>query len=240
MFAIIKSGGKQYRVQQEQTIAVEKLPGEVGAQVALRDVLMLGSGDAEGVTVAGEPLIADACVHAEIIKQDRLPKIRVFKKKRRKKYKRTLGHRQQMTWLRIDGIEAPKELFPELSAGKSAKRPATKAAVKTTTKTAAKTTPKAAPKASVAKTTATKKTAAETKTPAPEQKPDKLTELPGVGEATEKKLHKAGIKYYEDIIRPGDAILAEIEKEPALAKIIKNEDVVKAAKTLAKNKDKKE
>ncbi|MCY4053908.1 MAG: 50S ribosomal protein L21 [Hyphomicrobiales bacterium] len=232
MFAIIKSGGKQYRVQQEQTIAVEKLPGEVGAQVALRDVLMLGSGDAEGVTVAGEPLIADACVHAEIIKQDRLPKIRVFKKKRRKKYKRTLGHRQQMTWLRIDGIEAPKELFPELSAGRPAKKVATK--------TAAKTTPKAAPKASVAKTTATKKTAAETKTPAPEQKPDKLTELPGVGEATEKKLHKAGIKYYEDIIRPGDAILAEIEKEPALAKIIKNEDVVKAAKTLAKNKDKKE
>ncbi|MCY4048358.1 MAG: 50S ribosomal protein L21 [Hyphomicrobiales bacterium] len=232
MFAIIKSGGKQYRVQQEQTIAVEKLPGEVGAQVALRDVLMLGSGDAEGVTVAGEPLIADACVHAEIIKQDRLPKIRVFKKKRRKKYKRTLGHRQQMTWLRIDGIEAPKELFPELSAGRPAKKVATK--------TAAKTTPKAEPKASVAKTTATKKTAAETKTPAPEQKPDKLTELPGVGEATEKKLHKAGIKYYEDIIRPGDAILAEIEKEPALAKIIKNEDVVKAAKTLAKNKDKKE
>lgn len=232
MFAIIKSGGKQYRVQQEQTIAVEKLPGEVGAQVALRDVLMLGSGDAEGVTVAGEPLIADACVHAEIIKQDRLPKIRVFKKKRRKKYKRTLGHRQQMTWLRIDGIEAPKELFPELSAGRPAKKVATK--------TAAKTTPKASPKASVAKTTATKKTAAETKTPAPEQKPDKLTELPGVGEATEKKLHKAGIKYYEDIIRPGDAILAEIEKEPALAKIIKNEDVVKAAKTLAKNKDKKE
>lgn len=240
MFAIIKSGGKQYRIQQEQTIAVEKLPGEVGARVALRDVLMLGSGGAEGVTVAGEPLIADACVHAEIIKQDRLPKIRVFKKKRRKKYKRTLGHRQQMTWLRIDGIEAPEGLFPEPSARKPAKKAMTKTAAKATTKTAAEMTPEATPKSSAAETAATKKTAAETERSTSEREPDRLVELPGVGEATEKKLHEAGIKYYEDIIQPGEAILANIEESPALAKLIKDENVVKAAKALVKNKNKKE
>ena len=252
MFAIIKSGGKQYRVQQEQTIAVEKLPGEVGAQVALRDVLMLGSGGAEGVTVAGEPVIADACVHAEIIKQDRFPKVKVFKKKRRKKYRRTFGHRQQMTWLRIGGIEAPKDLLSGLSVDKPAKKAAAKTEAKTEAKPAAKTeakpaakaTPKAEPKAPAAKTTvkkaATKKAAVKTKAPASKQKPDDLTKLPGIGAATEKKLHKAGVKYYEDVIKPDDALLAKLEKEPTLAKLIKDKDVVKEAKALAKNKDKKE
>ena len=260
MFAIIKSGGKQYRVQQEQTIAVEKLPGEVGAQVALRDVLMLGSGGAEGVTVAGEPVIADACVHAEIIKQDRFPKVKVFKKKRRKKYRRTFGHRQQMTWLRIGGIEAPKDLLSGLSVDKPAKKavakteakteakPAAKTeakpAAKTEAKPAAKATPKAEPKAPAAKTTVkkatTKKAVVKTKAQASKQKPDDLTKLPGIGAATEKKLHKAGVKYYEDVIKPGDALLAKLEKEPTLAKLIKDKDVVKEAKALAKNKDKKE
>ena len=252
MFAIIKSGGKQYRVQQEQTIAVEKLPGEVGAQVALRDVLMLGSGGAEGVTVAGEPVIADACVHAEIIKQDRFPKVKVFKKKRRKKYRRTFGHRQQMTWLRIGGIEAPKDLLSGLSVDKPAKKAAAKTEAKTEAKPAAKTeakpaakaTPKAEPKALAAKTTvkkaATKKAVVKTKAPASKQKPDDLTKLPGIGAATEKKLHKAGVKYYEDVIKPDDALLAKLEKEPTLAKLIKDKDVVKEAKALAKNKDKKE
>ena len=244
MFAIIKSGGKQYRVQQEQTIAVEKLPGEVGAQVALRDVLMLGSGGAEGVTVAGEPVIADACVHAEIIKQDRFPKVKVFKKKRRKKYRRTFGHRQQMTWLRIGGIEAPKDLLSGLSVDKPAKKAAAKTEAKTEAKPAAKATPKAEPKAPAAKTTvkkaATKKAVVKTKAPASKQKPDDLTKLPGIGAATEKKLHKAGVKYYEDVIKSDDALLAKLEKEPTLAKLIKDKDVVKEAKALAKNKDKKE
>ncbi len=244
MFAIIKSGGKQYRVQQEQTIAVEKLPGEVGAQIALRDVLMLGSGGAKGVTVAGEPVIADACVHAEIIKQDRFPKVKVFKKKRRKKYRRTFGHRQQMTWLRIGGIEAPKDLLSGLSADKPAKKAAAKTEAKTEAKPAAKATPKAEPKAPAAKTTvkkaATKKAVVKTKAPASKQKPDDLTKLPGIGAATEKKLHKAGVKYYEDVIKPDDALLAKLEKEPTLAKLIKDKDVVKEAKALAKNKDKKE
>lgn len=171
MFAIIKSGGKQYRVQPKQIIAVEKLPGEEGAQVALRDILMLGSGGAKGVTVAGKPVIPDACVHAEIVKQDRLPKVRVFKKKRRKKHHRTFGHRQQMTWLRIDGIEAPEDIFSKLSTEKSVKKVASKTTAKVATETAAKTTPKAV---------------AETKTSVTEQKPDNLTELPGIGEVTEK------------------------------------------------------
>ena len=146
MFAIVKSGGKQYRVEKDHTIAVERLHGEVGAQVALEDVLVLGAGGAGGKTVAGAPLIAEARVRAEIVRQDRLPKITVFKKKRRKNYRRTRGHRQQMTWLRIDGIEAPKGLFPE---------PA-KEARETAAKPAAKKAEPAAKKAAVGKTAARK------------------------------------------------------------------------------------
>ena len=172
MFAIVKSGGKQYRVENGLTIAVERLHGEVGAQVELRDVLLLGAGGEKGEkgeTVAGAPVLAEACVRAEIIRQDRLPKITVFKKKRRKNYRRTQGHRQQMTWLRIDGIEVPKGLFPHLDKEAAAAKPAAKpAAAKAAEKqpaaekpAAAKAKPDAKP---VAKKPAAKKAAAE-KTP---------------------------------------------------------------------------
>lgn len=109
MFAIVKSGGKQYRVEKDHTIAVERLDGEVGATIALRDVLMLSQEG--GHSVAGAPVIADACVHAEIVRQGRLPKILVFKKKRRKNYRRAHGHRQDATWLRVREIEVPQGVF---------------------------------------------------------------------------------------------------------------------------------
>ena len=164
MFAIVKSGGKQYRVENGLTIAVERLHGEVGAQVELRDVLMLGAGGAQGETVAGAPLLAEACVRAEIIRQERLPKITVFKKKRRKNYRRTIGHRQQMTWLRIDGIEVPKGLFPHLDKeAKEAKQAAAKPAAVAKKPAAAKS---SAEKPAAEKPSAAKPAAAKAKPPA--------------------------------------------------------------------------
>lgn len=102
MYAVIKTGGKQYRVQPGDLIVVEKLDGEAGANVKLEDVLMLG-GD-KGVTV-GAPLIKGAAVAATLVETRKGEKIKVFKKIRRQGYRRTAGHRQLESVLRITGIE---------------------------------------------------------------------------------------------------------------------------------------
>ena len=102
MFAVIQTGGKQYRVAQGDLLRVEKLPGDVGAAVTFDKVLLLG-GDA--LTI-GTPLIAGAKVSAEIVAQDRAPKIIVFKFRRRKNYRRKNGHRQPYTELKITGVTA--------------------------------------------------------------------------------------------------------------------------------------
>lgn len=101
-YAIIKTGGKQYRVSEGDTIRVEKIQGEVGSSVELDEVLMVGG---EAVSV-GTPLVSGAKVTAEIVAQDRAKKIIVFKMKRRKNYRRKQGHRQPYTELRITGVSA--------------------------------------------------------------------------------------------------------------------------------------
>lgn len=206
MFAIIKNGGKQYRVQQQQTIAVEKLPGEVGARVILRDVLLLSSGGAESVTVAGEPVIADACVRAEIVRQDRFPKVRVFKKKRRKKYRRTFGHRQQMTWLRIDGIELPKDLFPGVFAEEIVKEAVGESTIQAKTK--------AKPEAEAAYESGAEGTKYKTKTFAPKRNPDDVKGFPSACEADKEEPNPIKPVEGEDAFRAaGDLAETENEKE---------------------------
>ena len=101
MFAVIKSGGKQYKVAKEDIIRVERIDAEEGAGVALDQVLMVG--DDKGQTV-GAPIIDGASVSATVLKQIRDRKIIVFKKKRRQNYRRRNGHRQHLTVLRIDDI----------------------------------------------------------------------------------------------------------------------------------------
>jgi len=101
MYAVIKTGGKQYRVAQGDRLRVEKLPGNVGESVTLGEVLLVGAGD--GVKV-GAPLVAGAKVEAKIVAQDRSPKIIIFKFRRRKNYRRKTGHRQPFTALEITGI----------------------------------------------------------------------------------------------------------------------------------------
>jgi large subunit ribosomal protein L21 len=102
MYAVIHTGGKQYRVSEGDTLRVEKLPGEVGSSLEFGEVLMLG-GDKVAV---GRPFVGGAKVAAQIVAQDRARKIIVFKMKRRKKYRRKAGHRQPYTEIKITGIQA--------------------------------------------------------------------------------------------------------------------------------------
>ena len=102
MFAVIRSGGKQYRVAQDEIITVERLKGEVGNTLKLQDVLILG-GDKPKV---GAPLVSGAAVQAEILEQGRGEKVVAFKKKRRKNTHRKRGHRQPYTKLKITAIDA--------------------------------------------------------------------------------------------------------------------------------------
>ncbi len=101
MYAIIETGGKQYRVEPGATIQVETLPGDVGAQIELNQIRLV-HGDA-GVLI-GQPLVKGATVTAEIVRHGRTRSITVFKKKRRKNYRRTRGHRQGFTKILIKSI----------------------------------------------------------------------------------------------------------------------------------------
>ena len=101
MYAVIRTGGKQYRVTPGQTIRLERVAGDVGSKVELGDVLLVEN---DGTIKAGAPLVANAKIEATVIEQDRAQKIIVFKKKRKKQYRRTKGHRQEYTAVRIDKI----------------------------------------------------------------------------------------------------------------------------------------
>ena len=103
MYAVIKTGGKQYRVRPGDLLVVEKLPGEAGAEVAFDQVLMLGEGDA---TEIGAPLVDGAVVKATLVETRKGQKIKVFKKIRRQGYRRTQGHRQFESVLRVTAIAA--------------------------------------------------------------------------------------------------------------------------------------
>jgi large subunit ribosomal protein L21 len=104
MYAVLKTGGKQYRVAAGDTIEVEKLEGDAGQTLELDQVLMLAEGEA--ITL-GRPLIVGAKVTAEIVEQGRAPKVVIYKYRKRKKYRRKAGHRQCFTALKITGITAP-------------------------------------------------------------------------------------------------------------------------------------
>jgi len=102
-YAVIRTGGKQYRVSLGDIIRVEKLPGDPGAAVEFPEVLMASH---EGAVRIGAPLLEGARVTGQVVQQDRAKKILVFKKKRRKNYRRRQGHRQYFTEVRVTGIEA--------------------------------------------------------------------------------------------------------------------------------------
>jgi large subunit ribosomal protein L21 len=101
MYAVIRTGGKQYRIIQGETLRVEKLEGEVGSAIELKDILMVGDGDK--ITI-GAPVIANALVKATIKSHGRLEKIKIVKFRRRKHHRKQMGHRQHYTEIEINGI----------------------------------------------------------------------------------------------------------------------------------------
>jgi large subunit ribosomal protein L21 len=103
MYAVIKTGGKQYRVAAGEKIKVEQIPAEVGAEIILDQVLMVGEGESVKI---GTPLVSGATVTAKVLAQGRGPKVQIFKMRRRKHYQKHQGHRQGFTELEISGIAA--------------------------------------------------------------------------------------------------------------------------------------
>src|SRR3954471_4296825 len=108
MFAVIRTGGKQYRVTPNAVLKVEKLDAEAGGTVTFNDVLAVG---VDGSLTIGAPVVADASVTATVIAQDRLDKVLIFKKRRRQNTRRRNGHRQHVTVLRIGGINANGQTY---------------------------------------------------------------------------------------------------------------------------------
>ena len=167
MYALVRTGGKQYRVAKDDTILVERISADEGAEVVLDDIVMLGDGDK--VTI-GTPRVEGAAVSATVVSQTRGPKIIIFRRKRRKNHRRTQGHRQDLTLLKINAIaEDGKSLKPKAAPAKKAaakadaapKAAAKKAAPKAEAKADATAAPKkAAAKKAPAKKAATKKAAA--------------------------------------------------------------------------------
>ncbi|PIR37365.1 MAG: 50S ribosomal protein L21 [Alphaproteobacteria bacterium CG11_big_fil_rev_8_21_14_0_20_39_49] len=126
MYAVIKSGGKQYKVAENEVIKIEKIDGEVGKSVKFDQVIAIGSD--KGVEV-GEPVIQGAVVSAEVLEQKKDDKIIIFKKKRRQNYRRKNGHRQQVTVVRIMDVSGKGEVkkAPTKKAAVKEEKPAVKA-----------------------------------------------------------------------------------------------------------------
>ena len=144
MYAVVKTGGKQYRVSKDDTIMVESIKAEAGSTIQLDDVMML---DDNGNVTIGTPSVEGAIVSAEVVKQARGPKLIIFRRKRRKNHRRIRGHRQDLTLLKILDISADGKT--KTAAKKSAK----------TAEDSSTTAVKAAPKKAAAKKTTAKKAA---------------------------------------------------------------------------------
>jgi len=217
MFAVMKTGGKQYRVQAGDVLRVEKLAADAGEKIQFNEILMVGS-------TVGTPLVDGAGVQAEVIDQIKGEKIIHFVKRRRKHgSKRTKGHRQQLTLLRVtdilekgaekSGIKAALNSGSVSVAAVEAAKPAKKAASK---KEAAPETKAAAPKAKAADAGA-----------------DDLKKLSGVGPALEKKLNAAGVTSFAQIAAWGAADITEFDEKLSFKGRIEREGWVDQAKALA-------
>jgi large subunit ribosomal protein L21 len=212
MFAVIKTGGKQYKVAEGDEIIIEKLAVEAGKNVTFEDVLMLGDG--KTVTV-GEPMVSGASVVGTVSEHRKGDKVLIMKKRQRNTYRRKKGHRQHEMVVTIDSI---------LADGKKA--PAKKAAAK---KAAPKTTD--APKAE-AKTEAPKKAAP--KKAAAKAEPDDLTVMKGLGKVFAEKLNAEGITTYAQIAKMSAKAVADLEEKMGAAGKFEKNDWVAQAKDLAK------
>jgi len=153
MFAVIKTGGKQYKVAKNDVLKIEKIEGEAGSVVVFDEVLAFT--DDKGNTKVGSPLVENMTVSAEVIEQKKDDKVLIFKKKRRHNYRRKVGHRQQVAWIRIqdiaEGLKAKKAPAKKAAPKKEADTKAP-AVAKETKKVEAKTEEKVAKKPAAKKT----------------------------------------------------------------------------------------
>jgi large subunit ribosomal protein L21 len=219
MFAVLKTGGKQYKVQSGDVLRVEKLAAEAGETVQFNEILMLG-GDTPSV---GSPMITGAAVQATVIDQIKGEKLIHYVKRRRKhSSQRKKGHRQQLTLVRITDI------LPS-GGDKSGVKAAVGAGSVTTTAEAAP-----APKKAAAKPKAEKKAEAPAAAaPAAAAGADDLKQLSGVGPALEKKLHEAGVTTFAQIAAWGADDIAAMDEKLSFKGRIEREGWVEQAKKLA-------
>ena len=228
MFAVLKTGGKQYKVQSGDMLRVEKLAADAGEKVQFNDILMLGGKK----PVLGTPMVAGAAVQAEVVDQIKADKVINFVKRRRKhSSQRTKGHRQKLTLVKItdilssgadaSGIKAAVGAgsVPAAAPASPAKKPAKAKAEK-------------AP--APAKAPAAKKAAKPAKAEAAPAAADDLKKLTGVGPALEKKLIAAGITSYAQIAAWTDADVAAIDEQLSFKGKIEREGWIDQAKELAK------
>ena len=221
MFAVLKTGGKQYKVQLGDMLRVEKLAADAGETVQFNDILLLGGES----PVIGAPMVADAAVQADVVDQIKNDKTINFVKRRRKhSSQRTKGHRQQLTLLRITKILAS-------GAGKSGVKAASGAGcapAATGAQKASKAPAKAAAKAAAAKAAPAKDDAA-----AADKAADDLKKLSGVGPALEKKLLASGVTSFAQIAAWSADDVASVDAELSLKGKIEKEGWIAQAKDLA-------
>ncbi|MEM7296477.1 MAG: 50S ribosomal protein L21 [Pseudomonadota bacterium] len=211
MFAVMKTGGKQYKVQPGDVLKVEKLAADAGETIQFNDILMVGS-------TIGAPMVDDAAVQAQVIDQIKGDKVITFVKRRRKhSSKRTRGHRQQLTLVRITEIL-------ESGAGASGVKVAIGGAGFAATAIAA-----------VAPAPKTKNASKEEAVAAPaEAGADDLKELSGVGPALEKKLHAAGVTSFAQIAAWTEDDIAEFDEKLSFKGRIEREGWVAQAQERVK------
>ena len=221
MFAVLKTGGKQYKVHSGDMIRVEKLAADAGETIQFNEILMLG-GDKP---VVGAPLVADAGVQAEVVDQVKGEKLIHFVKRRRKHgLQRTKGHRQKLTLIRVTEILAK-------GADKSGVKAALGAGSVSAVAVAAAEVKKPAKKAP-AKAEAPKKAAKAEKAPAAAT--DDLKKLSGVGPALEKKLIAAGITTFAQVAAWTDADVTAMDEQLSFKGRIEREGWIAQAAELAK------
>jgi len=221
MFAVLKTGGKQYKVQSGDMLRVEKLAADAGEKVQFNEVLMLG-GEAP---VVGAPFVEGAAVQAEVVDQIKGDKVIHFVKRRRKHgSKRTKGHRQQLTVLRVTDILEKGGDKSGVKAAVGAGSVAAVAVAAAEAKTPAKA---AAPKKAEEKKAAPK-------TAAKAEGGDDLKQLSGVGPALEKKLHEAGVSTFAQIAAWTEEDVAAMDEKLSFKGRIEREGWIEQAKELAK------
>ncbi len=226
MFAVIKTGGKQYKVAAADQIEIERLPGAEGDAIAFENVLMVGG---EGALAVGEPLVAGASVAGEIVRQSRGERVVVFKKRRRKNSKRTRGHRQDLTVVRIteiltDGAK-PAKAKPAKKAKAQAPEPETPK-------------PEAAPEPAAETAEAAPAPKAEPEAKAkPAGEADDLKKISGVGPVLEKKLHDLGVTTYAQIAAWSADDIARVDDALNFKGRIERDGWIDQAKSLMAEKD---